>query len=269
MNPGSWFVADNGFGESVLFAPHRKKRPRGEAASCRFCSERVTQGFVDERKTEWGMLRSVANDFPMFSREAEGELYGFQELIVETEKHDEALSSFSEERLKFVLEYYAARVQKAFEDSNIKSVLLFKNEGVRAGATQPHAHAQLYAMSVSGPRLQASKDSEVDSECIFLEDENVVAYVDPKGRFDGESVIRFKQNKLSDGARALALCMKSAVANGHDFNFFLYVGRGQSIEELRFVPRIGEIWAGLELGAGILVNSTDPREQAIQLRELK
>ncbi len=80
--------------------------------------------------------------------------YGFHEIIVETPEHEKRLSTFSDEQIELLMSVYKDRVSHYREQKDVQYVSLFKNRGVRAGASLAHTHTQLIAMPMVPPLLQ-------------------------------------------------------------------------------------------------------------------
>ncbi|HWQ99445.1 MAG TPA: DUF4931 domain-containing protein [Candidatus Methylomirabilis sp.] len=264
----SWITRDARTGGLVLFAPHRTKRFTSKSSGCSFCPRGLKgkKALVRSGRGTYTFL-SVPNSYPVFVTDGSG-LYGRQELIVEGRAHSRQLSTWDAARIEKLLAFYAGRFRHAFRDRRIRSVLLYKNEGKSAGATQLHPHAQLWAMSVVGPLAQRGGTA---TGIPVYEDDLVIACV-PEGPFDHEVRISTKRRVHDLGrltaaerrsvANALWICFRFVRKRKHDFNFFCYSTRraGERFE-LRFVPREG-VFAGAELGSGLYVNSTDPIQAA-------
>ncbi|OGL78777.1 hypothetical protein A3E39_01285 [Candidatus Uhrbacteria bacterium RIFCSPHIGHO2_12_FULL_60_25] len=263
-NAYSWISRDARTGGLVFFAPHRTKRFGKKTGGCSFCPKGLNSKKVLARA---GSFLSVANSYPIFVTDGSG-VYGRQELIVEGREHAKQLASWDARRIEKLLAFYAGRFRRAFRDRRITSVLLYKNEGKNAGATQLHPHAQLWAMSVTGP---LGGRPTTTRGIPFFEDRHVTATV-PEGPFDHEVRITTKRRAHDFGqltaaerrsvAEALTLCFRYVRRKKLDFNFFMYSTRKRGERfELRFVPREG-VFAGAELGSGLYVNSTDTAQAA-------
>lgn len=80
---------------------------------------------------------------------------GAHEVLVESPEHDSDLPDFSPEQAVRVLRMYRDRVAALRGVEGIRSVVVFRNRGRRAGSSQPHPHGQLVASEVVGPAQRA------------------------------------------------------------------------------------------------------------------
>ena len=164
-------------GESVIIAPERAKR-RGDLvsagkriqaapflASCPFCpgNEALTAEerfrFAGER--DGWMLRSVINKFSVLSPTGEvglprrlgpGEAsvngVGLHEVLIESPQHDGLMAEFAVSHLRRILEAYRHRFLDFYGDSRVRHVIIFKNHGADAGASQLHPHSQIVGLPI-------------------------------------------------------------------------------------------------------------------------
>ena len=164
-------------GRWVIISTERRKRPndfRFERPTvvgrelCPFCPghEELTPPEVLAYRQNGGApnspgwdVRVVPNKFPAL--QVEGELdrggdgmfdrmngIGAHEVIIETPDHDKTFASMSELEIERVLSAFRERVQDLKQDHRLRYILVFKNQGARAGATLEHAHSQLIALPV-------------------------------------------------------------------------------------------------------------------------
>jgi UDPglucose--hexose-1-phosphate uridylyltransferase len=163
------------------------------------------------------------------------------------------------------------------------------NEGRDAGASLPHSHSQLVWLREPPPAVLAEQENLREEECalcrlveheravgsrIVAENESVVAFASYTGRLPYELLIVGEhpgdQDGLAGGAfleRALQLLADSirrlrVVEGPVPLNAWLHNSGHRHFEVL---PRIS-VLAGLELGAGLYVNTLDPEEAAERLR---
>ncbi len=105
-------------------------------------------------------VRVVPNRFPALRVEGdlEKEAIGFydrmngigaHEVIVETPHPKLPLEKQSLQGVTRVLEACRSRILDLSKDIRMHYILIFKNQGARAGATMPHAHTQLIALPVT------------------------------------------------------------------------------------------------------------------------
>jgi UDPglucose--hexose-1-phosphate uridylyltransferase len=175
---------------------------------------------------------------------------------------------------------YARR--QAAQAEGFAYVLSALNEGRAAGSSLPHSHSQLFwlrepppAVLEELPRLQQGRCGV----CEVLRAEgleialrgNVVALAAPTGRAPYELVIAPSRHSAEPGEEDLvdaALLLRDSIRRLRDvegpvpLNAWLHTGGHWHLE---LVPRL-TVFAGLELGAGIYVNTLPPKEAAHRLR---
>jgi galactose-1-phosphate uridylyltransferase len=234
-------------------------------------------------------VTAIENKFPVFHPHRE--LLGRQEILVEGEDMT-PFRAFSLTRIENVLEAMAQRALTFRKDRHVKTLITFKNEGREAGATQMHAHSQMYGlpfvparMSQLAERRAAARKNygapahaialrDVTAERTIYRDARVVAFVHPAARFSYEvriltlrridNLIEATKDERASLAKALFSLLPFIREKDYSFNFYFHDVFGYTDEyfELRFTPRV-TIWAGFELDAGIAVN-TVPAECAAE-----
>lgn len=162
----------------VIIATERGRRPRDfqtepqqqEVTSCPFCygNEDKTPAEIfairpsgPANSSGW-KVRVIPNKYPVLRVEGEIKSKGYgpydvmtgigaHEVIIETPRHEEGLADLSVEEVTNVLIAYRARYLDLRRDSRFRYMVLFKNHGVRAGATLAHSHSQLIAVPLTPP----------------------------------------------------------------------------------------------------------------------
>lgn len=272
------------FGREVVIASGRGKRPHLNFKSpkvCPFCPgrEHLTPpetGRVEENG-DW-FLRSFENKYVILSPE-EG-TYGKHEIIVESPDHDQKLEETDLRRyLKFCFER-----MEALKDDEIEYVLLFKNYGFHAGASIPHAHSQIVALPEIPPLVREEEKEfaggfELGKKIVFENDE-AMCLVPEAPRFPYEMWVAPKE-KLSTSMTgsqrdAFADVLKESLLklnkllDAPDYCFFFHYYPEENDHfhlHLEITPRIS-IWAGFELGSGVLVNSIPPQVAVEELSKV-
>ncbi|MDP2709025.1 MAG: DUF4931 domain-containing protein [bacterium] len=289
----------------AIITPGRAARPRdikeqtviARAADCPFCPEKVNKkNILDRLEAPEGEIFSVKNIFPAVSL-TNKKAYGQQEVIVETCDHAKELHDLSVEQIEKLLRMYAKRTAALCEIKNIEYVLCFKNQGSKAGASIVHAHSQIFATNIMPPdikeELKASHEYQLDHKtCAYCEiikqelksprkiyeDKFVAAFAPYASQYHYEAWIFTKRHldnitKLNGGEfKAFAESLKKILLKlsrlNLSFNYFLH----QSISDrdqhfyLKIQPR-DSVWAGVELGSGLVINSVPPEEAARFYRE--
>ena len=130
-------------------------------------------------------VRVVPNRFPALRVEGdlEKEAFGFydrmngvgaHEVIVETPHPKLPLEKQSLQGIVRVLEACRSRILDLSKDLRMHYILIFKNQGARAGATMPHAHTQLIALPVTPivlkEKLNAARAYYLEKDRSLFED---------------------------------------------------------------------------------------------------
>lgn len=182
----------------VIIASERTRRPldlheRGcgapvPAEHCPFCpgNEAMTTPPI-RTLTEAGdwQLRVVPNRYPALRIEGELEregvglfdrmsAVGAHEVVIETPQHELGMADMSTVQLDRILEVYRERLVDLYRDPRLRYVLIFKNHGVPAGASQSHSHSQIIATPVT-PRtivteLQVAREHyQLKERCLYCD----------------------------------------------------------------------------------------------------
>jgi UDPglucose--hexose-1-phosphate uridylyltransferase len=269
--------------------------------ACVFCPENINKkNIVDEinggqkklsaNKWNWSVL-SLKNIFPavtLNNRKA----YGLQEVIVETPDHNKELAELPISHIKNVLEMYARRTVALEKIKKINYILCFKNQGSKAGASITHAHSQVFATEILPPdvaeELILAKQyyhkhnscpycdiikKEMRSPRKIFQDENVAAFTPYASEFHYEAWIFTKRHldnisklnaaELKSFAKALKKILTKLQKLNLSYNFFLHqvVSEKDQHFYLKVQPR-DSVWAGVELGSGLVINSVPPEQAA-------
>jgi UDPglucose--hexose-1-phosphate uridylyltransferase len=297
-------VCDPLSGREVIFAPARAKRPGsygapvepaapGEAEACPFCEghERETPpelfalggGKSREPDTPGWKVRVVPNLYPAFER---------QLVVIQAPAHARSLGEISDDQLSLVAGAWTEVAERAWAQG-FDHLFAFLNEGETAGASRPHSHSQLVwldrlppAAAAEAPRLQQGSCAlcallgGLDPTLKLAEREVgeviVSLVVSPTGRAPYELLIApsehlpdaFGSSELLAAALALAadgVRRLNATEGPSPFNLWLHNFQRDGHWHLELVPRLN-VFAGIELGAGIFVNTLEPFEAAARLR---
>ena len=168
--------------EYVIIAPNRLHRPdmvyeikAKYPKVCPFCrgnenfSEKDILRFEEDNK--W-VLRVVPNKFrslaienPYYFKTFEAGSYGAHEIIIDTYRH---IKFFEFEKKEFINLFRAIKLRynDLKNDTKLKYFICFKNEGIKAGATQPHPHTQILAL----PLVPINKLREIERFKAFFEE---------------------------------------------------------------------------------------------------
>jgi UDPglucose--hexose-1-phosphate uridylyltransferase len=318
-------------GRWVIIAAEQALRPsqfvrqpvRFKGGACPFCpgNEASTPNEVlayrpaGERNMPGWNLRVVPNKFPVLGvegdldRHAEG-IYdrmngvGAHEVIIESPEHEQTWATLPEKRIEDALYAFRDRALDLKKDARFKYVIVFKNHGELAGASQEHVHSQIIALPIV-PRnvVQELKGAReyfnLKDRCIYcdivrqeakdgtrvvLENDHFLVIAPYAPRFPFETwVIPRKHDSAfenSDPHRyaSLAQAMKKLCGKMDkvlDYPAFNLVFHSAPLHDpptehyhwhIEVMPRLSKV-AGFEWGTGFYINPTSPEESARFLRE--
>ena len=198
-----------------------------------------------------------------------------------TPRHARSLAELEDAEVEAVASALHARRQAA-QAEGFTYVQVAYNEGRAAGSSLPHSHSQLFWLREPPPVVREEQPRLVKGSCgvcevlgqesleIALRGE-VVMLAAPAGRAPYEVVIAPREHTDKPTEERLvdaALLLRAAIRGLRDaegpvpLNAWLHTGGHWHLE---LVPRL-TVFAGLELGAGIYVNSLPPEEAALRLR---
>lgn len=285
----------------VIITPSRASRPRDLAEktvltrsqACPFCAESLSGVNIKDSiggEAEDKVI-SIANIYPALSLEND-KAYGIQEVIIESPDHEKELADFSVREIEQVLRMYASRTEKISANPRISYVLCFKNQGSKAGASIIHAHSQVFATELLPPGIRSELDSaasyqaregtcpycdilakEAKSERLILEDGQVIAFapfaseyhyeawIFPKRHLD--NIAQMDDNEFLSFAQAYKRIAEKLQSLELSFNCFLHQAVSDQNQHfyMKIQPR-DSVWAGVELGSGLVINSVPPEEAA-------
>jgi UDPglucose--hexose-1-phosphate uridylyltransferase len=273
----------------VVVAPGRARRPGAGAAQippadqeeldgCPFCEGREDRTPPETLAlgrdgqgpdTPGWTVRVVPNLYPAFER---------QEVVVHSPRHARTFAELSEEETTRVAEAWRSRADSARADG-FGYVHALVNEGRAAGASLPHSHSQLVWLREEPPAVTGERTEscglcgEADSGLVVAERDGLMLRCPAAGRVPYELLLAPREHdgdgfQSSQLPAALALLAEGirrlrAVEGPVPWNAWLHVGDHWHVE---IVPRL-TVFAGIELGAGIYVNTLAPEDAAAALRE--
>ncbi|MEK7596164.1 MAG: DUF4931 domain-containing protein [Patescibacteria group bacterium] len=231
---------------------------------------------------------------------------GYHEIII-TRPHSRSLSEMSQAEVQLVLKAYQKRYLQLKEEKCVEYILIFHNHGLKAGASISHPHSQLAAMPIVPPDVSRSlngskkyfKERGRCVHCALLEwelkeKERVIFQNDyfaviapfasrvsyemriyPKwhtSRF--EEIDDKKRSRLAEALIETLRRLGKALGNP-DYNFFIHTAPAKKEDteyyhwHFEILPKTA-VWAGLELGTGVVVISiSSPEEAAEKLKKAK
>lgn len=235
------------------------------------------------------------NRFPGFTLE-NTEARGTQELVIETNRPDKELHELPVRHIKQIFDIYANRTQAISQIPGLDYVVVFKNNGPKAGASIQHAHSQIWGTEKAPLQLletikrmdrfreKTGKDyyrdliqRETRGPRMVYKDAHIVAFTPYASIFSYEVWILTRKQRdnireLSAEERlSLATLMKKLTTKirrkGFDYNYFFHeiFSNPNQHFHVKVMPR-PNIWAGFEVGTGMVMNPTPPEEAAIYYR---
>jgi UDPglucose--hexose-1-phosphate uridylyltransferase len=328
---GSEFRQDSTTGNWVLVAPGRGRRPdtvQGPSAqepmmswdaSCPFCpgNEAMTPPEVLSipAKRDW-QVRVVPNKFAALepaagSVEIRGsglfqamDGVGHHEVVIETPVHNRSLAGMEPGEVEVVLRAFQRREAALRADPRVKLVLVFKNQGERAGTSLAHPHSQIIATPLVPPDVQqrlvvAHAYRDTHDRCLYCDLRDAELAAGERVVFQGRHFLVIQpfasrmpfetwvlplrhRAKLGDleevEIEELAILLRNilrALLVELAFPAWNCLLHSAPVEEeheecylwhIQVLPRVA-IPAGFELGTGISITTALPEETAEVLRQ--
>jgi len=287
----------------VIIAPKRSKRPHDTASrketpvkskDCPFCQETIIMSqppLYQVGPDQWWEVKVIKNIFPVVN-ESSPKTYGTQEVVIETPHHNKEFAEFSESHITRLLKSYIARTKDISRDKKIKYIMIFKNDGGKAGASLVHAHSQIFAAGFVPPhivgKLTRARQFRINhGECYYCHlikkaiksprkidhDKYMAAFTPWASTYNYEAWILPKRHidnitlLEEDEIKSLAKFMKKIIRKINSlqlpYNFYLHQSLTEKDEHLylRICPRRA-IWAGIEMGSRVIINSVSPEDAA-------
>jgi UDPglucose--hexose-1-phosphate uridylyltransferase len=194
-------------------------------------------------------VRVVPNLYPAFER---------QEVVVHAPRHVRTFAELTDDEVAAVAHAWTVRM-----DAEPGYVHACINEGRAAGSSLPHSHSQLVWLDGPPPEVvrEGGRQPELAGKLVVAERGTVRAAVQPVGRLPYESVIAGEPFELEAALFLLrdVIARLRAVEGPVPWNAWLHE------RHLEVVPRL-TVLAGVELGAGIYVNTVAPEDAAAALQ---
>ena len=317
--------------EWVIIATERAKRPMEFAQSvpkamlprldptCPFCpgNEHQTSDEVARLSSPSGtwQTRVIKNKFPalhddvtpiqtgdFFQLKIDG--FGIHEVIIDSPFHDRGITGLSLPNVEDILRTYLERYRFHARDERVKHIIIFKNNGEKAGSSLIHPHSQLIATPIISGQIQnrlsvtynyraehhrcmmcdmLRKEIEQDQRIIYKNDHFVsflpyaalssfhtwIFPLDHHAQFGS-----MNDDHIPALAEILYYVLKSheKLLNYPDFNFVVrsaptYIGDDDYHWYISIIPRLSKT-AGFEIGSNIYINCSLPEQNALELRNV-
>lgn len=241
-------------------------------------------------------IKVIKNIYPVL-RTDNPKAYGYQEVVVETPEYGVELGALPVTHVADLLRVYGERVKALQRDKKIRYILVFKNNGGSAGASINHAHSQIFASAYVPSHIvlrrkraqeyRVMNSTDYYSDLLLKEERgprwigsgahmcaltpyaslyNYETWIMPWRRVD--NIAQLTEPELREMAALLRHCVRRLNAEGLPYNYYLHQVVGDQFEHLylRIAPR-RDVWAGLELGSRLIVNTVPPEEAAEFYRE--
>jgi UDPglucose--hexose-1-phosphate uridylyltransferase len=190
---------------------------------------------------------------------------------VHSPRHVRTFAELTDEELAAVTAAWRAR-RAAAAEAGFPYVHALVNEGRAAGSSLPHSHSQLVWLrepppAVASERAAALPELLAADGLRIAELDGTVAVAHRAGRLPYETLIGGTPFDLAAGLVLLRDVIRRlrAVEGPVPWNAWLHEGDRPHLE---LVPRLA-IQAGVELGAGIAVNTVAPEDAAAALRDVR
>lgn len=260
---------------------------------CVFCPKNVDgqKSILTIGDTRDWKIKVIANKFPAVNLD-NPKAYGIQEVVIETSNHLAELEDLPTKHIAKIFEVYAERTKEISKNKKIEYILIFKNDGGSAGASLRHTHSQIFATQFLPPHLK-NKSQRVQSyklkhgSCVYCDvikkeskgprlvwqDKQVIAFcpyapmhnyeiwIMPKRHLDNITLLSDKE-RISF-AKVLKKILKKINKLNLPYNYYFHqvVNDEDQHLYLKVTPR-GSIWAGVEIGSGLIINPVTPEEAA-------
>jgi UDPglucose--hexose-1-phosphate uridylyltransferase len=271
--------------------PEKITEPRG---TCHFCPDYFHDEIITYQDNnysgEWEIV-SVVNKFAALSPN-NPDAYGQSEVIIETRKHAMDINDFSVDHIVRIFNAYINRFDELRNMDRIKHVIVFKNEGGKAGDSIAHTHSQVIAMPFLPPKNEIEAiaynkyrlkhatcpycdviQKETGKPRVIWEDENLfvlapyasnapyAAWLLPKRH------VRFLSDLTRSEKESIAMAFKIVLGKldelGISYNYFVEnaINQEDYHMHIKLVPR-PNVWGGVEMGSGIIINPIAPEYAA-------
>lgn len=243
-------------------------------------------------------IKVLYNKYPAVSKD-NPKAYGQQEVVVETPDFRKEMDQLPTSQIKNILEVYAKRTRELSKNKKIQYILVFKNNGGVAGASLQHSHSQIFATDFIPPHLfdKSQKQQEYKirtGNCVYCDvikkenrgkrcvykDKHVIAFTPYASMFNYEiwimplqhydNITDLNDAELGSVAKILKHILKKIGQLHLPYNFYFHQVINDKDQHLyiKVVPR-GSVWAGVEIGSGIVINPIDPDDAAAYYRKGK
>ena len=229
---------------------------------------------------------------------------GAHEVIIESPRHVMDVALLNVTQIAAVLQAYRHRIMELRTDRRFRYILIYKNQGIEAGATLEHVHSQLIAMPMI-PKLVLEEINgskayyDANGRCVFceivrketndrqrvvIENARFIVICPFAARFPYEIWILpkihasfFERNSQQDDFDLAAILRETLLRvdrslGGPAFNYFIHSNPIDQSENhyyhwhVEIIPKLIQV-GGFEWGSGSYINTVTPEQSARLLRE--
>jgi UDPglucose--hexose-1-phosphate uridylyltransferase len=288
----------------VIIAPRRSKLPKQIKETSvvvspisPFTSDHLKKAkIIDSIGRGKDQIIVLKNLFPAVALNNK-KAYGTQEVIIEVPDPSIRLSDLPIEHFVRLLTMYSRRIKALMALPKIDYILCFKNEGASAGASIQHEHSQIFASNFLPPEAveefrlleEYHKKNrshfygdlikkEIKTSRRVYEDQHIVAFTPYASAFHYEVWVFTKRQvdnltKLSKSevlalAKVLKMILEKLKKLGLAYNYTCRQSVSNKHQHfcIKIEPR-DSVWAGVELDAGLIINSVPPEDAAKYYRK--
>lgn len=312
----------------VIISPKRSKRPRENHENqplpikddtCIFCpgnEHLTTKSIIEKPLGNWN-IRAFENKFPALTKDivffektekfrSKFSGYGSHYVLIDTHLHNLHPAKYTIIDWERWFEAISDLIYFEMADEVVKYVLVFKNHGLEAGASQPHPHTQIIATPtipfLIGEELKKSKEyygltghcpycdiiemESKEKDRVVFENEHVIVFC-PYAPLQPYEVwifpkihtpsIQMNNKTREEILRALGHVIDAYYRGLNDpaFNFIVHTAYPRMEEptaksfhfHIEIFPRL-ERDAGFEFGAGMNITTVSPEDSAKFLRQI-
>ncbi len=261
-------------------------------------------------------VRCIPNKFPALDPDAEADWFeesrffhgvqgfGMHEVIIDHPRHDLTIATMSRSDVERIFHIYRDRYRTLERDERILLINIFRNYGVRAGASLEHPHSQLIATPVLPTRIQhrfnvAREHYDIHGSCVMcdvientiengkrviIETEHFLAVAPFGSQTPFETWVMPRRHNHSFGNATdeeindLASVMRDVLyrlyhgVGDPDYNYLIQAspGRTRYVEQyhwfVQILPRVVPS-VGFELTSGIYICTARPEDTALFLKD--
>jgi len=327
-----WVIIATGRAKKLAFFKKEKRtRIKIPKKNCPFCNIETqkkpllvySQGKkILLKKHIWSEIRgipwttlAIPNKFPALlpypklEKRREGKFYqkmnavGFCELVV-TSDHEKHFPHFEISQVKEIFDVYQERYLALMKEPLVKYVSIFHNQGVGAGASQPHSHSQIITTPLIDIDLQkalfnSERYFKETKKCIYCQMDDWERKVRKRIVFENEGFLvicpfasksafeiivspkkhssnfeKIKENEKWQLAEAFRIGLKTLYKGLADpeYNFYLHTAPSDGGAypyyhwHWTILPKTATL-AGFELGTRMEISTIEPEKAAEYLRQ--